>query len=146
MNATLDRIDRGLYRDRAVRFSHHLARRCLRLQSAKIVMIGRGLHATPTLRILDGAIDKGDITWDEVMELDHADVIISATSADRRSVYVLGEIAPTIRRKHRDNAVRKAAMLERATSTLTIAVTIGMTQDTFYGENPIFMPFDPDGV
>lgn len=144
MQAILDRIDRAHYINEVVLFSHRLVRRYLGLKSPEVIMIGRGEYATPVLPVIDEAADRGDISWDESDELARADVIIFATSADGSKVFVLGEIAPTTRQRHLNRSIHRAAILERATNTRTIPVTIGVIQQPMNVGYPSFLMYNPD--
>ena len=133
------------YEGTAVRLADRLVRRHLGLANATVVMNAKGYDKTPALEVVDQAVAKGLITWDEADDLAEADVIVSAVDQDGGQVYVVAEISITVQEKDRVRAIQRASALERATGVTTIPAVIGVSEES--PEEPpgvVFFSFDPE--
>ena len=71
------------------------------------------------------ADDKSRITLNDGNKLVCADLVVSGTDQSGDAIYVLAEVAWTIRQQHVTLARRRARILQQATGFDTIAAVIG---------------------
>ena len=132
------------YESTAARYADRLARRHLHLLSPVVTARARGANATLPLPVGDQAAEAGRISWDEADDLAFSDVIVAAVTEEGKDVFVLAEISMTVQQKDRENAARRADILQRATGTPTIPVTIGISQELpATAPSPVFIAYNP---
>ena len=133
------------YESTVARYADRLARRHLRLISPAVAARARGPNATLPLPVGDQAAEAGRISWDEADDLALSDVIVAALTEAGEDVFVIAEISMTVQDKDRENATRRADILQRATGTPTIPVTIGISQESpVEAPDPAFITYDPE--
>ncbi len=133
------------YESTVARYADRLARRHLRLISPAVTTRARGPNATLPLPVGDQAAEAGRISWDEADDLALSDVIVAALTEAGEDVFVVAEISMTVQQKDRENATRRADILQRATGTSTIPVTIGISQESpVETPAPAFITYDPE--
>ena len=133
------------YESTVARYADRLARRHLRLISPAVTTRARGPNATLPLPVGDQAAEAGRISWDEADDLALSDVIVAALTEAGEDVFVIAEISMTVQQKDRENATRRADILQRATGTPTIPVTIGINQESpVEVPAPAFITYDPE--
>ena len=132
------------YEGTAARYADRLARRHLGLKNPAVVARAEGPNATPPLPAGDQAAEAGRISWDEADDLALSDVIVAGFTEEGEDVFVVAEISITVQHKDRENATRRADILQRATGTPSIPVAIGVSQEPPV-ETPTltFIVFDP---
>lgn len=132
------------YESTVARYADRLVRRHLSFISPAVTARARGANATLPLPVGDQAAEAGRISWDEADDLAFSDVIVAALTEEGEDVFVVAEISMTVQQKDRENAARRADILQRATGTPTIPVTIGISQELPATEPaPIFIVYDP---
>ena len=132
------------YEGTVARYADRLARRHLRVRNPSVVARAKGANATLPLPAGDQAAEAGRITWDEADDLALSDVIVAALTEEGNDVFVVAEISMTVQSKDRENAIRRADILQRATGTPAIPVTIGIGQELPSGAPvPAFLAYDP---
>jgi hypothetical protein len=152
MRTDLDRIGGHVsnlmgtdYESTVARLTDRLIRRHLRLTSPAVSAQARGPNATLPLPVGDQAAEAGRISWDEADDLALSDVIVAAVTEEGENVFVAAEISLTVQQKDRENATRRAGILQRATGTTTIPVTIGISQESLVEASaPAFITYDPE--
>ena len=117
------------YESTVARIADRLARRRLRVRNPAVVARAKGANATPPLAVGDHAAEAGRISWDEADDLALSDVIIAGLAEEGEDIFVVAEISMTVQQRDRGNAARRADILQRATGTTTIPVTIGISQE-----------------
>ena len=133
------------YESTVARYADRLVRRHLRLISPAVAARARGANATLPLPVGDQAAEAGRISWDEADDLALSDVIVAALTEAGVDVFVIAEISMTVQQKDRENATRRADILQRATGTSTIPVTIGISQESpVEALAPAFITYDPE--
>ena len=133
------------YESTVARYADRLARRHLRLISPAVTARAKGANATLPLPVGDQAAEAGRISWDEADDLALSDVIVAALTEAGEDVFVVAEISMTVQQKDRENATRRADILQRATGTPTIPVTIGISQESpVEAPAPTFITYDPE--
>ena len=133
------------YESTVARYADRLARRHLHLISPAVTARARGAHATLPLPVGDQAAEAGRISWDEADDLALSDVIIAAFTEEGEDVFVVAEISMTVQQKDRENVTRRADILQRATGTSTIPVTIGISQESpVEASAPAFIIYNPE--
>lgn len=133
------------YESTVARYADRLARRHLRLVSPAVTARARGVNATLPLPVGDQAAEAGRISWDEADDLALSDVIVAALTEAGEDVFVVAEISMTVQQKDRENAARRSDILQRATGTPSIPVTIGISQELpALAPAPAFIACDPE--
>lgn len=133
------------YESTVARIADRLARRHLRVRNPAVVARAKGANATPPLAVGDHAAEAGRISWDEADDLALSDVIIAGLAEEGEDIFVVAEISMTVQQRDRGNAARRADILQRATGTTTIPVTIGISQELpALAPAPAFIACDPE--
>lgn len=133
------------YESTVARIADRLARRHLRVRNPAVVARAKGANATPPLPVGDQAAEAGRISWDEADDLVLSDVIIAGLAEEGEDIFVVAEISMTVQQRDRGNAARRADILQRATGTTTIPVTIGISQELpALAPAPAFIACDPE--
>ena len=133
------------YESTVARIADRLARRHLRVRNPAVVARAKGANATPPLAVGDHAAEAGRISWDEADDLALSDVIIAGLAEEGEDIFVVAEISMTVQQRDRGNAARRADILQRATGTTTIPVTIGISQELpVLAPAPTFIACDPE--
>ena len=133
------------YESTVARIADRLARRHLRVRNPAVVARAKGANATPPLAVGDHAAEAGRISWDEADDLALSDVIIAGLAEEGEDIFVVAEISMTVQQRDRGNAARRADILQRATGTTTIPVTIGISQELpALASAPAFIACDPE--
>ena len=133
------------YENTVARYTDRLVRRNLSVRSPAVVARAKGANATLPFPAGDQAAEAGRISWDEADDLALADVIVAGLTDEGRDVFVVAEISMTVQQRDRGNAVRRADILQRATGTTTIPVTIGISQELpAQAPAPAFIACDPE--
>lgn len=133
------------YESTVARIADRLARRYLRVRNPAVVARAKGANATPPLPVGDQAAEAGTISWDEADDLALSDVIVAGLVEEGEDVFVVAEISMTVQQRDRGNAARRAEILQRATGTPTIPVTIGISQELpAQASAPTFIVCDPE--
>ena len=133
------------YESAVARLADRLARRHLRVRNPAVVARAKGANATPPLAVGDHAAEAGRISWDEADDLALSDVIIAGLAEEGEDIFVVAEISMTVQQRDRGNAARRADILQRATGTTTIPVTIGISQELpALAPAPTFIACDPE--
>lgn len=133
------------YESTVARIADRLARRHLRVRNPAVVAQAKGASATPPLAVGDHAAEAGRISWDEADDLALSDVIIAGLAEEGEDIFVVAEISMTVQQRDRGNAARRADILQRATGTTTIPVTIGISQELpALAPAPAFIACDPE--
>ena len=133
------------YESAVARITDRLARRHLSVRNPAVVARAKGANATSPLPAGDQAAEAGRMSWDEADELALSDVIVASISEDGEDVFVVAEISMTVQQLDRGNAARRANILQRATGTPTIPVTIGVSQELpALAPAPAFIACDPE--
>ena len=122
----VSRLTGDEYEGQASRIAVRRARTHLGVTEARIV--GRAAGTEPDLiaHIADIAALGGLITEEEADELERADLVLQGTK-DGRQVYVVAEISVTVQADDAGRALKRAAILQQASNTETIAAAIGQT-------------------
>ena len=133
------------YESTVARLADRLVRRNLGVKSPAVVARAKGTHATLPFPAGDQAAEAGRISWDEADDLALADVIVVGLTGEGGDVFVVAEISMTVQQRDRGNAARRADILQRATGTTTIPVTVGISQELpATAPAPTFIAFDPE--
>ena len=133
------------YESAVARIADRLARRHLRVRNPAVVTRVKGANATPPLPVGDQAAEVGRISWDEADALALSDVIVAGLAEEGEDVFVVAEISMTVQQRDRGNAARRADILQRATGTTTIPVTIGISEELpALAPAPAFIACDPE--
>ena len=133
------------YESTVARIADRLARRHLRVRNPAVVARAKGANATPPLAVGDHAAEAGRISWDEADDLALSDVIIAGLAEEGEDIFVVAEVSMTVQQRDRGNAARRADILQRATGTTTIPVTIGISQELpALAPAPAFIACDPE--
>ena len=133
------------YESTVARIADRLARRHLRVRNPAVVARAKGANATPPLAVGDHAAEAGRISWDEADDLALSDVIIAGLAEEGEDIFVVAEISMTVQQRDRGNAARRADILQRATGTTTIPVTIGISQELpVLAPSPAFIACDTE--
>ena len=132
------------YESTVARYADRLVRRHLSFISPAVTARAKGANATLPLPVGDQAAEVGRISWDEADDLAFSDVIVAALTEEGEDVFVVAEISMTVQQKDRENAARRADILQRATGTPTIPVTIGISQELpATVPAPVFIAYAP---
>ena len=129
MSGRLSNLLGADYESTVARYTDRLVRRNLNVKSPAVVARAKGANATLPFPAGDQAAESGRISWDEADDLALADVIVAGLTDEGRDIFVVAEISMTVQQRDRGNAARRADILQRATGTPTIPVTIGISQE-----------------
>ena len=133
------------YESTVARYADRLVRRNLNVKSPAVIARAKGANATLPFPAGDQAAESGRISWDEADDLALADAIVAGLTDEGGDVFVVAEISMTVQHRDRGNAARRADILQRATGTPTIPVTIGISQELpALAPAPTFIACDPD--
>lgn len=100
------------YRERAASYFQHVLRRIRLIDHQQLGLL------------LDDALDRGDISAAERAEILETDVVVHGVQ-DGQEVYLVAEVSGTITASDVERAVRRAALLEKATQRRVLAAVAG---------------------
>ena len=122
----VSRLTGDEYEGQASRIAIRRARTHLDVTEARIVGRAAGTEPDPIAHIANIAALGGLITEEEADELERADLVLQGIQ-DGRQVYVVAEISVTVQARDAQKALERAAILQKASDTKTIAAAIGQT-------------------
>ena len=120
----VSRLTGDEYEGQASRIAIRRARTHLGVTEARIVGRAAGTEPDPIADIANTAALGGLITEREADELERADLVMQGTK-NGRQVYVVAEISVTVQARDAQRALDRAAILQKASNTETIAAAIG---------------------
>ena len=145
MSGRLSNLLGADYESTVARYTDRLVRGNLNVKSPAVVARAKGANATLPFPAGDQAAESGKISWDEADDLALADVIVAGLANEGGDVFVVAEISMTVQQRDRVNAARRADILQRATGTTTIPVTIGISQELpALAPAPAFIACNPE--
>ncbi len=122
----VSRLTGDEYEGQASRIAIRRARTHLGVTEARIVGRAAGTEPDPIADIANTAAQGGLITEAEADELERADLVMQGTK-NGRQVYIVAEISVTVQARDAQRALDRAAILQKASNTETIAAAIGQT-------------------
>ena len=120
----VSRLTGDEYEGQASRIAIRRARTHLGVTEARIVGRAAGTDPDPIADIANTAALGGLITEGEADELERADLVMQGTK-NGRQVYIVAEISVTVQARDAQRALDRAAILQKASNTETIAAAIG---------------------
>ena len=122
----VSRLTGNDYERQASRIAIRRARTHLGVTEARIVGRAAGAEPDSIAHIANIAALGGLITEEDADELERADLVLQGAK-DGRQVYVVAEISVTVQADDTQWALERAAILQQASDTETLAVAIGQT-------------------
>ena len=122
----VSRLTGNDYERQASRIAIRRARTHLGVTEARIVGRAAGAEPDSIAHIANIAALGGLITEEDADELERADLVLQGAK-DGRQVYVVAEISVTVQADDTQRALERAAILQQASDTETLAVAIGQT-------------------
>ena len=126
IGGNVSRLTGDDYERQASRIAVRRARTHLGVTEARIVGRAAGTDPDPIANIANIAALGGLITEEEADELERADLVLQGVK-DGQQVYVLAEISITVQARDAHKALQRAAILQKASDTKTIAAAFGQT-------------------
>ena len=120
----VSRLTGDEYEGQASRIAIRRARTHLGVTEARIVGRAAGTEPDPIADIANTAALGGLITEGEADELERAGLVMQGTK-NGRQVYIVAEISVTVQARDAQRALDRAAILQKASNTETIAAAIG---------------------
>lgn len=132
------------YQGTVTRIADRLARRHLGLHNPQVIAQAHNGQTIP-LHLIDKAISQQQIDWNDVEDMDRADIILQAVTPEGEERFVVAEVSITVQQKDLDAAANRARLLTAATGVTAMPVAIGAAiQGGMESHQTRFIPFNPD--